>query len=250
MQWFEYPVCVPFGNPNYDAALGGSHDMDVRTPPNTMITALADGVITDISAPAWGKQVCLKVSGYNAPYMAYLHLSAVHPSRHVGEAITTNTVIGWSGGCTSESQYTGTQNPTGENFLNTSEMSSQPQTGIALMYGPVYGSGAGWVNFPPIDFRLDPMPLIRQAIDRLQASQFQANALVAMWNACISNIRMGTGIYNSWFQQAKSGAFYGPAVTQEITGGTTWDGTPCIRQYFLGGWCEWVNGISHWYKYL
>lgn len=250
MNWYEYPISVPFGNPNYDAHLGGSHDMAFQVPPNTPITALVDGLITDISAPTWGKQVCLKIAGYAAPYMAYLHLAAVNPSLRVGQSISKGSLIGWSGGCNRPEQYGSSSNPTGENFLNTPEMSSQPQIGIALMYGPVYGSGAGWKVFPPIDEKLNPMPLISQAQRELELSRYEETALQAMWNALLPNIPRETGIYHSWFVQATQGTFYGPAASGEIRGGTTWDGTPCIRQYFMGGWCEWIAGSAHWYKYV
>src|SRR5579875_1892854 len=99
MNWYDYPVCVPFGNPAYDTQYGGAHDMDVATPPNTLITALVPGVVTDISAPIWGKQVCLQIAGFSAPYMAYLHLSAVNPVLRSGFTVRAGDIIGWSGGC-------------------------------------------------------------------------------------------------------------------------------------------------------
>lgn len=258
MNWFEYPVCVPFGNPNYDSAYGGSHDMDVRTPPNTPITALIPGHITDISEPSWGKQVCLQVGGLPAPYMAYLHLSAVHPALAPGSPVNEGQLIGWSGGCSNPAQYAGTSNPTGQNFCDASSQSSQPQTGIALMNGPIYGQGAGWKQFPvplpnplPPDIAaLNPMPLIQRAIQQAQTAQYQEVALQSMWSAVLGAVRNPTGIFNSWLQQAKAGNFYGPAISQEITGGKTWNGTPCIRQFFLAGWCEWIDSFPHWYKYI
>lgn len=254
MNWYEYPVCVPFGLPNYDAHLGGSHDMDVRTPPNTPITALVPGIITDISSPSWGKQVCLKIEGFAAPYMAYLHLAAVNPALKPGDAVKKGDLIGWSGGCNAPAQYNGTSNPTGSNFLNSPEMSSQPQTGIALMRGPVYGSGAGWTPFPPIDESLNPEPLIQQAVKDAEVARmkddWQTMALDAMWDAIIPGVPRLTGIYKSWFSKATSGAFFGPCASREISGGHTWDGKPCIRQYFMGGWCEWIDGRGYWYKYI
>lgn len=164
MKWFEYPICVPFGNPNYDAGLGGSHDMDVQAPPNTPITALLPGTVVDVSSPSWGMQVGIKLDKpYNGiPYMAYLHLAAVKPGL-LGTHVNKGDLIAWSGGCTQAGQYNGTSNPTGRNFLNDPSMSSQPQAGIALMRGPIYGTGAGWSTFPPIDHSLDPTQLILDA---------------------------------------------------------------------------------------
>lgn len=248
MFWYEYPVSVPFGNANYDAHLGGSHDMDVATPPNMPITALVPGVISDISAPPWGKQVCLKVEGFAAPYMAYLHLAAVNPALKIGQGIKDGDVIGWSGGCTLPSQYNGTSNPTSQNFLNTSDMSSQPQTGIALMRGPVYGSGAGWTPFPPIDSTLDPEPLLKHLVSQM-LPDYQQIALDSMWCAIFRDLARGTGIYHSWLEKARTGTFFGPTITREIAG-HTWGGKTCIRQYFMGGWCEWINGAAFWYKYV
>lgn len=223
--------------------------MDVRTPPNTPVTALWPGKVTDISAPLWGKQVCLQISGSPVPYMAYLHLSATHPALTVGSPVVKGELIGWSGGCTSVDQYAGTSNPTGQNFLNGISQSSQPQTGIALMRGPVYGTGPGWTEFPPIDASLNPTPLIQQALQELKNEKFQDAALIAMWSAVLGAVRQPTGIFNSWIQLARAGTFYGPAITQEVTGGSTWNGTPCIRQFFLSGWCEWISSFPHWYKY-
>src|SRR6185312_10363685 len=257
-EWFEYPICVPYASPHYDSQYGGSHDTDVRTPPNTPITALWPGKITDISSPLWGKQVCLQVQGLPAPFMAYLHMSATRPDLVPGSMISKGELIGWSGGCTDEKQYAGTSNPTGKNFLNGASQSSQPQTGIAFMNGPVYGTGAGWKQFPiplpnplPHDIAvLNPTPLITQAIQELKNNQFQAVALQIMWSAVLGAVRSPTGIYNSWVQLARAGTFYGPAITQEITGGTTWNGTPCVRQFFMSGWCEWIDSFPHWYKYV
>lgn len=138
--------------------------MDVKPPPNWPVFALLPGTISDISAPSWGKQVCLKLdTPYNGiPYMGYLHLSATNPALSVGQHIDGGTLVGWTGGGNSEADYLGTSNPTGSNFVNTTGMSSQTQAGIALHRGPAYG-GVGWEQFPPIDTALDPTPLIQQA---------------------------------------------------------------------------------------
>lgn len=166
-----YPVVVPFGNPNFDSGLGGSHDMDVKPPINAPVHALLPGTISDVSAPSWGKQVCLKLdTPYNGiPYMGYLHLSATNPSLSVGQHIDAGTIVGWVGGGTSDADYLGTSNPTGSNFKNDPSMSSQTQAGIALHRGPSYG-GVGWEQFPPIDTALDPTPIIKQARSEAMAS--------------------------------------------------------------------------------
>jgi hypothetical protein len=250
MNWFDYPICVPFGNPNYDARYGGSHDMDIRTPPNTPITSLVDGKITDISAPIWGKQVCLQIGGFTAPYTALLHLAATEPSLSIGKQVHYGDLIGWSGGCTDDSQYAGTSNPTGENFLNASSQSSQPQTGIALMYGPVYGSGDGWKIFPPVDWTLDPLPVLAAARARALALGDQLTSLNQIWCAVIPNMRYPTGIYDDWLAKAKAGECYGPPITSELDGQVTSSGgATCKRQFFTAGWCEDRGGKHVWYKY-
>jgi len=229
MKWFEYPICVPFGNPAYDAEYGGAHDLDVQTPPNTPITALLDGLITDISAPEWGKQVCLQIAGCTAPYMAYLHLSAVNPALKVGQRIKAGDLIGWSGGATKASQYAGTSNPTGYNFLNDPSQSSQPQTGVALMHGPVYGTGAGWVEFPPIDKNLDPTPLIEAAIKELEPMQYSQEE-IQEWTELDRTVPQNTGLMASWAKARRAGYHLGAPTTWERKG--TFQGKPAIMQSY------------------
>lgn len=166
MNWYEYPVCVPYGNPNYDAQLGGSHDMDVRTPLGTVVTALLSGTITDLSRPSWGEQICLKLdTPFNGvEYMAYLHIGYTEPSLKVGDHVDAGQVIGLSGGSTYPYLYEGKY----QLFVNSPEMSSQPQTGIALMRGPVYGTGDGWNSISP---DLNPQPIIDAVIKGVQAPE-------------------------------------------------------------------------------
>jgi hypothetical protein len=163
MQWYDYPICVPFGDPNYDSGYGGAHDMDVQTPPNTPITALLPGTVRAVRRPSWGISIGIELDqAHNGvPYMGYLHLAAVNVVE--GQHVNAGDLIAWSGGCNTRAQYGATTNPKGEYFTNDSSQSSQPQTGIALMYGPVYGEGAGWFTIPPVKWELDPTPLILNA---------------------------------------------------------------------------------------
>lgn len=162
--WYQYPICVPFGNANYDSGLGGSHDLDVAPPANMPVTAIVSGTISDISAPDWGKQVGIKLDSpiNGIGYFHHLHLSATNPSLQIGQHVKFGDLIGWVGGGNSQADYAGTSNPTGQNFTNSTNSSSRIQTGIALMNGPAYG-GPGWVNFPPIDTNLDPTPVLQAA---------------------------------------------------------------------------------------
>ncbi len=163
--WFTYPIVVPFGNPNYDVNLGGSHDMDIGAPPNYPVTALLPGRVSSIIRPGWGVQVTLSLdtSLAGVGYMAYLHLSAIPASLQPGNHVNKGDVIGWVGGANTQSQYAGTSNPTGSNFLNDTFQSSRVQVGIALSRGPIYGEGAGWSTFPPVDWSLDPTPIVLAA---------------------------------------------------------------------------------------
>ena len=174
--WYQYPIGVPFGNSNYDVNLGGSHDLTVLAPPNMPVTSIISGTISDISAPSWGKQVGIKLDTpiNGIPYFHYLHLSATNPKLALGGRINAGDLIGWVGGANTASQYQGTTNPTGSNFLDDPSMSSQVQVGIALMNGPAYG-GPGWQNFPPIDMNLDPTPTLQAARNTFNITQLQGD---------------------------------------------------------------------------
>jgi hypothetical protein len=159
--WYQAPISVPFGNPNYDRGMGGSHDMDLAVPLDTPITALRSGTVVDISSPPWGKQVGIQLDEPigAVPYYSFLHLDAVNPALSRGTRLNVGDLVGWSGG---ENVDPGGRSPAGTpHFLNPPYQSSQPQIGIALQYGPVYGSGKGWAN--PIQNypELNPAPLLQ-----------------------------------------------------------------------------------------
>jgi len=159
--WYQAPVSVPFGDANYDKGMGGSHDMDLAEPLDTPITALRSGTIVDISSPPWGKQVGIQLDEPigGVPYYSFLHLDAVNPALSRGTRLNVGDLVGWSGG---ENVDPGGRTPAGTpHFLNPPYQSSQPQIGLALMYGQVYGSGKGWAN--PISSypELNPAPLLQ-----------------------------------------------------------------------------------------
>lgn len=259
MTWFNNQICVPFGNPNYDSAYGGAHDEDVSATPNTPVTSIVSGVVCDLSSPSWGKQVGIALDSnwfqlsHSVPYWAYLHLSAINPTLRIGNRVQVGDLIGWSGGCTVASQYNGTSNPTGSNFLNNPSQSSQPQIGFALMRGPVYGSGPGWENFPPVDYALDPTPILQAARNGVIPMDYQAAWLQVIWNYLVQ-VDYTTGIAHSWQALARNGTFYGPPLGGEKDG-TTWDGAKIKIQCFAAGWCEWHEDTTsgpfgpHWQKY-
>lgn len=160
-QWQNQPVSVPYGNLNYDLAQGGSHDMDLKEPVDTPISFLRAGKIVDISSPPWGKQVGVQLDSpiNGVPYYAFLHLDAVNPALAVGEHVNPGDLVGWSGGANSWDQVAGASNPTGSHYLNPAIQSSQPQIGLALMYGPRYGYGSGWISHPEQHPELNPEQL-------------------------------------------------------------------------------------------
>lgn len=155
MAWYDFPIDVPYGNANFDVALGGSHDLDVKTPLGTTITAPASGTISsiDTSSP-WGQEVGVKFDNpyKGVPYYAILHMGSVRRGLAVGQHVDAGTAIGLSGGANSAAQNQGSGL-----FIDSPEQSSGPQTGLALMRGPTYGKGAGW---NPIDPSLDPTGII------------------------------------------------------------------------------------------
>lgn len=241
MYWFEYPVCVPFGNTNYDVALGGAHDMDFSAPPNSNVINIVSGVVSSITSPMWGIQVGIKMdTPFNGhAFCAYLHLSAVKPGLTVGSRVAIGDLVGWVGGGTTEDMYQGTTNPTGKNFLNDSFNSSRIQVGFALMDGVEYG-GIGWKNFPPVDWSLDPTPLIEQA------KQFFINNTVDyasqqfddIWKHNAVGATFGTGIYQALKSYHKT-LFIGVPVTKEIDT-INWMGKPVVYQCFSSSYhAEW-----------
>lgn len=252
MLWFQYPIGVPFGDPNYDPALGGSHDLTLLAPPNAPVTALKSGFVSSITSPPWGMQVGIQldtpINGNG--WMSYLHLSAVNPALHVGNRIFPGSLIGWVGGASTTAQMLGTSNPTGSNFLDDPSQSSQVQIGIALMRGPEYGVGGGWVQFPPIDFTLNPTPLIT-AINHMR------DAFETEWTAVIPSAMLFSGISSQAWVDYQRGHFRGSALTPEISLNkkglplTDWGGNPIILQCTPSGRYEWniANTVANFIPY-
>lgn len=251
--WFMYPIVVTFGDTNVDKALYASHDMDFAAPANTPVTALVPGTISSLTAPMWGKQVGVKMDTpvNNVDYCAYLHLAAVNPQLTVGHHVNTGDLLGWVGGGTSPDMYAGTSNPTGENFLNNTFNSSRIQAGFALCYGPEYG-GVGWVNFPPIDWNLNPSSIVTRAREAYVMATSITKAAYDTWNST-SHLFAGTppplntGIALEWMTKYKSGVVMPPPLTYEFQS-VDWAGNPIVVQEFVGIRCEDNQGTKKWYK--
>jgi len=253
--WFMFPYTVPFGNPNYDSGYGGSHDLDVGAPPNYPVTSLMVGTIASITAPSWGWQVGIALDvPYNGnPYCHFLHLSAVNPGLDVGSRVGVGTVIGWVGGANNLSQYNGTSNPTGQNYVNPLSQSSQVQVGFALSHGPEYGVGAGWVTFPPIDWTRNPTPIIEAArkayMEQQQSTNYMEEAARDTWGATGLNLPYTTGIARAWHDRYMQGHVMPPPTTKEWST-VKWDGTKIVAQQFAELRCEWPidTGGATWVK--
>lgn len=205
--WFMYPNRFQWGDTSFDVGLGGPHDIDILAPANYPVTSIVSGTISDISAPSWGKQVgvALDVPVNGIGWFHYLHLSATNPALSVGQRVNIGDLIGWVGGATSPSQYDGTSNPTGSNFLNSPDQSDSIQVGVALMNGPAYG-GPGWQVFPPINPALNPQPIIdaaRTLYTQLNppstpppTPNFKAQQFEAVWKTTQLGLKWhGSGLY-------------------------------------------------------
>lgn len=165
-QWYEYDYTLLFGQG--DPGIGGEHGIDFATPIDTPVTFLASGTITDISYPVWGIQVTWKLdTPYlgKVPFAYQIHLDAISPNLRIGNHINAGDLLGWSGGAISNDQIGNATNPTGTHFKNSPEMSEAPHTEFGFCYGPVYGSGDGFL--PPAQHpELNPEPFI----DKIRAN--------------------------------------------------------------------------------
>lgn len=137
--WYGNDVALPFGEG--DANLGGNHGVDFKTPFHTRITAIMQGMVSDVRYTPWGGQVTVKLDNpiNGVPYAALVHLDEINTNLHVGQHISFGDFIGLSGG-----QNSGGSHPV------ASIWSSQPQTGFFLSYGPAYGYGSGWNEGNPL----------------------------------------------------------------------------------------------------
>ena len=79
------------------------------------------------------------------------------------------------------------------------------------------------------------------------ATAAQRKALTKRWNAVKQGIPIGTGIFLDWVNDAINGKNHGPVMSLEYQS-NDWSDNPIIVQEFMYGWCEWYNGVTHWYK--
>lgn len=143
--WYMYGEGLTFGQG--DAGIGGEHGIDILDPPDTPITFLVGGTISDISNPVgYGMRVTWKMdqSYRGIPYAYQIHLDAVNPGLSVGKHVNAGDLMGWSGGENSTAQLQGASNPTGTHTIDSAYMSSGPHTEFGFSYGPVYGQGVGF----------------------------------------------------------------------------------------------------------
>jgi hypothetical protein len=254
--FYDYPIAVPFGRREYDAALGGSHNQTYACPPNTEIRSIVDQAsITEISSPSWGKQITMKMKQplHGHAYFSMQHFAAIHPSLHVGQMIRYDTLLGWSGGGTHPSDYGASSNPTGQNFCDSPAMSSQMQIGIALCDGPGYGySGwSDWSNGKPMDVSLDPSPLVSAYRTRAVATSTSAQKIQFehQWRSVVADGDPETGIAGIAFSMYLEGRDPGPPLTPELAN-TDWHGVEHLYQVFPSGMIYWYSDGHHeWHAF-
>ena len=159
--WYMYGFGNLFGQG--DPGIGGEHGIDIETPPDTPVTFLLGGIITDISRPDYGIRVTWKLDTpwRGIPYAYQIHLDAVNPTLKVGMHINPGDLMGWSGGENSLAQLNGANNPTKTHFVDSAYMSSGPHTEFGFSYGPVYGQGAGFADIKAHP-ELNPLPFINE----------------------------------------------------------------------------------------
>jgi hypothetical protein len=75
----------------------------------------------------------------------------------------------------------------------------------------------------------------------------QLSALLRRWDAIRQDANITSGIGKSWVLDYINGIYHGPPMSLEYSS-NDWNGTPIIVQEFMYSWCEWINGVPHWYK--
>ena len=243
---YQSPVLVPFGNPDMDIGLKGSHDETYGASPNMPVLCITPGVISDMSSPDWGKQIGILLDTPivtpvgTKKWFHYLHLSAINPILKPGVHVDLNTILGWVGGGNKEADYLGTSNPTKKNFYNSANSSSHIQVGVAIMDGPAYG-GPGWMNFPvplvpwsPEVAALNPRPIVDAFVKRVVSFNEE-------WSSG-GVYRTETGIANAAYLDYLTPNFHGCPVSQEYKIGNK------IGQRVNKGIWIW-DGTAHYYPY-
>jgi hypothetical protein len=170
-QWYEYEIIPPFFGEG-DTGIGGEHGADFGTPLFTPITALLPGTISGIQtgcgfceAVTWK----LKTPHNGVPFMYSIHLAAIAPGIHVGKPIDAGTLIGYSGGATSDSIASDLAQtphilPQGLTpHLDSSNQSGGAHVEVGFTYFENYGNAPHEVFSPGYLVRhpeLDPRPFL------------------------------------------------------------------------------------------
>jgi hypothetical protein len=149
--WYDYPDLS-----NYGEVEGKSyeHGTDLETPPDTPMTAILPGTVTDVGYYPWGGQITWKLDNpseaHNFGYEYIIHLDAINPAIRVGTHLNQGDFLGFSGGENSGAQLqAGKPLPPGySHHLTSSQYSTGWHEEIGLYGGPQFGYGSAW-NSPP-----------------------------------------------------------------------------------------------------
>lgn len=149
--WYDYPNLS-----NYGESEGKSyeHGTDLETPPDTPMTAILPGTVTDVGYYPWGGQITWKLDNpseaHNFGYEYIIHLDAINPAIKVGTHLNAGDFLGYSGGANSPSQLqAGKPLPPGySHHLDSPTYSTGWHEEIGLYGGPRFGYGSAWNNPP------------------------------------------------------------------------------------------------------
>lgn len=149
--WFDYPDLS-----NYGETEGKSyeHGTDLETPPDTPMTAILPGTVTDVGYYPWGGQITWHLDNpsdaHNFRSEYIIHLDAINPAIRVGTHLAAGDFLGFSGGENSPAQVqAGKPLPPGySHHLSSSQYSTGWHEEIGLYAGSQFGYGPAW-NSPP-----------------------------------------------------------------------------------------------------
>lgn len=149
--WYDYQNLSNYGEIERKSY---EHGTDLETPPDTPMTAILPGTVTDVGYYPWGGQVTWKLDNpseaHNFGYEYIIHLDAINPAIRVGTHLNSGDFLGFSGGANSQAQLqAGKPLPPGySHHLTDPAYSTGWHEEIGLYAGPQFGYGPEWSNPP------------------------------------------------------------------------------------------------------
>lgn len=142
--WYQFTNLHNYG-------VGPEHGTDLETPPDTPMTAILAGTVTDVGYYPWGGQITWQLdnpsAAHGVPYEYIIHLDAINPQIKKGSHLDAGTFLGYSGGELPGQVGNAPQLPVGYSHHATDpQYSTGWHEEIGLTYGPVYGTGSGYIN--------------------------------------------------------------------------------------------------------